>query len=142
MGAARSLFEQEQALYAPQRERELEQMENRLVAQGMFGASGGAEQMGEIRKAHMMQDVQRQQDALKRVQGLIDLYRGREAEDIEAASALAAQPIKLAELGRGIGSGLEGVVRTGMGTTSAAMSALGATQTMASKENLWKSIFS
>ena len=139
--ASKALTDRERALYAEDEQRALEGVEKRLVAQGMFGSSGGAAQMGDARKALHMKNLQREQDNFKRVQALIGTYRGREIGDIEAASQIAAQPIKLAELGRGIGSGLTGVISTGMSNTSTALTNLGDTQAAGSKSRFWQGIF-
>jgi hypothetical protein len=137
-GSAQALYAKEQELYAPEQERQRLAAEKRLVSQGMFGSSGGGAQMQALLDAQGQQDLARQNSAYARSQAMIDLYRGREIGDIEAASQIAAQPIKLAELGRGIGSGLTGVINTGLSNTSTALTNLGDTQ--AAKGSFWKSI--
>ena len=94
--AAEKYYQMQKQLYAP------EQAEERLVAQGMFGSTGGAEQMRKLREAQQMQDMQTRAAAQDRVQQLIDTYRGRQATALGTAADIGQLPAKYAELAQGI----------------------------------------
>jgi len=122
------IYEQQRELFAPQQEEERLALENRLLAQGMLGATGGQQRMGALLESQQMQDLARQGQALTQAQQLVDLYRGREAEDIGLATELGKLPLDYASIGRGIGGGLSNVAGIGAGIRSTAAAGLGGAQ--------------
>lgn len=112
------LYQQQKALFAPQQEQERLDLENRLRAQGMLGATGGQQRMGTLLEAQQKQDLARQVQSMDQAQKMIDLYRAREAGDISGALQFGELPLKYAQLGRGIGSGLSGAAQYGAGLRS------------------------
>jgi len=103
--AAEKYYQMQKQLYAPEQEAERLATEERLVAQGMFGSTGGAEQMRKLREAQQMQDMQTRAAAQDRVQTLIDTYRGRQAGALGAAVDIGQLPVKYGELAQGLASG-------------------------------------
>ncbi len=122
------LYEQQKGLFAPQQQQEQLAMENRLRAQGMLGGTGGQMRMGKVLEAQQQQDLARQVQSLDQAQGLIDLYRAREAGDISQALTLGELPLRYAELGRGIGSGMSSAAQYGAGLRSTAATSLAGSQ--------------
>jgi len=102
--AGNKFYEQQKALYAPEQEKQRLGMENRLVAQGMFGSTGGGQQMNALLDAQQQQDAQNQIAGFDKAQALIDTYRGRQAADLGMVESLGLLPHKYASLGRGLGS--------------------------------------
>jgi len=100
--AAEKYYQMQKQLYAPEQAEERLATEERLVAQGMFGSTGGAEQMRKLREAQQMQDMQTRAAAQDRVQQLIDTYRGRQATALGTAADIGQLPAKYAELAQGI----------------------------------------
>ena len=103
--AAEKYYQMQKQLYAPEQQAERLAQEERLVAQGMFGSTGGAEQMRKLREAQQMQDMQTRAAAQDRVQTLIDTYRGRQAGALGAAVDIGQLPVKYGELAQGLVSG-------------------------------------
>jgi len=122
------IYQQQRELFAPQQEEERLALENRLLAQGMLGATGGQQRMGALLESQQTQDLARQGQALTQAQQLVDLYRGREAEDIGLATELGKLPLDYASIGRGIGGGLSNVAGIGAGIRSTAAAGLGGAQ--------------
>jgi len=106
MAAGQKFYEMQKALYAPEQEKDRLSQENRLLAQGMLGSTGGASRIEALRKAQSMQDLQAQYAGLDKAQGMIDTYRGRAATDLGMAETIGQLPQKYAETGRGIGTGM------------------------------------
>ena len=102
--AGRKFYEQQKAIYAPEQEKQRLSMEKRLLGQGMFGSTGGGQQMNALLDAQQQQDAQAQIAGFDKAQGLIDTYRGRQAADLGMVESLGLLPQKYAQLGRGIGS--------------------------------------
>jgi len=102
--AGKKFYEQQKAIYAPEQAKQRREMENRLVAQGMFGSTGGGQQMNALLDAQAQQDAQAQIAGFDKAQGLIDTYRGRQAADLGMVESLGLLPHKYAMLGRGLGS--------------------------------------
>jgi hypothetical protein len=119
--AQQRLYQQQQALFAPEQQRERLALENRLLAQGMLGSTGGALRSQALSEAQGTQNLQRQIAAMTQAQGLIDTYLGRETSDIGQAAGLLNIPLQYANLGRGIGGDLSSVA-----TTGAALRSIGA----------------
>jgi len=133
MAAGKKFYEMQKALYAPEQQAQSLSLENRLLAQGMLGAAGGAGQMGALQQAHGMQDLQAQYSGLEQAQGMIDAYRQRAANDITMASEIGALPLQYAQMGQQTGQGLTAAAQqgaemvSGAATTSAeALSGFGA----------------
>ena len=126
--AQKYLYEQQRALFEPQREEQRLALENRLLAQGMLGATGGQKRIAAQEEAFAMEDLARQAQAMTQAQQMIDLYRGREAEEIGLATELGKLPLEYAALGRGIGTGLSNVAGIGAGIRSSAAEGLGGAQ--------------
>ena len=104
--AQQALYQQQQALFAPEQQRDRLALENRLLAQGMLGSTGGALQSQALREAQGTQNLQRQIAAMTQAQGLIDTYLGREAGDIGTAFGFLDVPLQYGGLSRGIGGTL------------------------------------
>ncbi len=111
--AGKKFYEQQKALYAPEQEKQRLGMENRLVAQGMFGSTGGGQQMNALLDAQAQQDAQAQIAGFDKAQGLIDTYRGRGAADLGMVESLGLLPHKYAMLGRGLGSDQANIAKAG-----------------------------
>ena len=126
--AQKKLYEQQKSLFAPQQEKERLAMESRLLSQGRLGTTGGAGQFGEVIERQQMQDLARQVQSMDQAQGLIDTLRAREAGDISQALTLGELPLRYAELGRGIGSGLSSAAQYGGQLRSQAAAGLGGSQ--------------
>ena len=109
MAAGQKFYEMQKAIYAPEQEKERLAQENRLLAQGMLGSTGGASRIEALRKAQEAQDLQAQYAGLDKAQGMIDTYRGRAATDLGMAETIGQLPQKYAETGRGIGTGMSTV---------------------------------
>jgi len=109
MAAGQRFYEMQKAIYAPEQEKERLAQENRLLAQGMLGSTGGASRIEALRKAQEAQDLQAQYAGLDKAQGMIDTYRGRAATDLGMAETIGQLPQKYAETGRGIGTGLSSI---------------------------------
>jgi len=109
MAAGQKFYEMNKALYAPEQEKARLTQENRLLAQGMLGSTGGASRIEALREAQGMQDLQAQYAGLDKAQGMIDTYRGRAATDLGMAETIGQLPQKYAETGRGIGTGMSSI---------------------------------
>ena len=127
--AADKFYQMQKQLYAPEQERDRLELEERLLAQGMLGSTGGAERQRALREAQAQQDLQAQYGAIDRAQNLIDTYRGRELEGIGTFETIGALPFKYGELSRGIGSNLGSAAETSAKMKSSAASALSQSKT-------------
>lgn len=121
-------YEYQKGLFAPQEEQERLALENRLIAQGLMGASGGALQTQALHEAQAMKDLARQAESMTVGQQFLDMYRTREMEDRAEALKLGALPYEYGALGRGIGSGMSSAATAGATARSQAAAGLGATQ--------------
>jgi hypothetical protein len=110
--AADKFYQMQRQLYAPQQQKDRLELEERLLAQGMLGSTGGAERQRALREAQAQQDLQAQYGAIDKAQSLIDTYRGRELEGIGTFETIGALPFKYGELSRGIGSNLGSAAQT------------------------------
>ena len=124
----KQIYEQQRELFRPQQEEEFYAMENRLLAQGILGADAGKKRLEALHKGHQIQDLARQTQALTQAQDLIDLYRGREVEDIGLATDIGKLPLSYANLGRGIGSDMSSIADVGARIRSSAAAGLGGAQ--------------
>lgn len=122
--AGQKFYEMQKAIYAPEQERQRRELEERLLAQGMLGSTGGAEQQRALLEAQQMKDLQAQYGGLEQAQSLIDLYRGRELEGIGTFESIGALPYKYAQLSKGIGADLGSAAGTAAKMKSSAASAL------------------
>jgi hypothetical protein len=113
-------YEAERAVYAPGQAQDRLALENRLLAQGMLGSTGGAGQTQALREAQSMQDLARQSEAFGRAQDYYGLQRQRELGDIQSAIDLGRVPLEYANLGRGIGSDMGVTARQGAEMASGA----------------------
>jgi hypothetical protein len=113
-------YEAEQAVYAPGQQKERLKQENRLLAQGMLGSTGGAGQTQALMEAQKTQNLTRQAGAFDRAQSYYDNMRQREQGDINAAMDLGTLPLEYANLGRGIGGDLGASARQGAQARSGA----------------------
>lgn len=128
MAAGKKFYEMQKALYAPEQEKDRLEQENRLLAQGMLGSSGGAGRIEALRKAQAMQDLQAQYQGLDKAQSMIDTYRGRAATDLGMAETIGQMPQKYAETGRGIGTGMSSIAGTAAQLSGQAAQARGASE--------------
>jgi hypothetical protein len=120
-------YEEQKAIAAPGEEKDRLALENRLLAQGMLGSTGGASRMGELQTAQGMKDLVRRADAMSQSQQMLDLYRTRETGDIKQALGIGALPYDYATLGRGIGGGMSSAATYGAGLRSEGAKGIGAT---------------
>ena len=127
MAAGQKFYEMQKAIYAPEQEKERLAQENRLLAQGMLGSTGGASRIEALRKAQAIQDLEAQYAGLDKAQGLIDTYRGRSVTDLGTAENIGQMPQKYAETGRGIGTGMSSIAGTAAKLSGQAAQARGAT---------------
>ena len=128
MAAGQKFYEMQKALYAPEQEKDRLEQENRLLAQGMLGSTGGASRIEALRKAQAMQDLEAQYSGLDKAQGMIDTYRGRASTDLGMAETIGQMPQKYAETGRGIGTDLSSIAGTAAELSGQAAQARGASQ--------------
>ncbi len=128
MAAGKKFYEMQKALYAPEQEQARLDQENRLLAQGMLGSTGGASRIEALRKAQEMQDLEAQYAGLDKAQGMIDTYRGRAATDLGMAETIGQLPQKYAETGRGIGTGMSNIAGTAAELSGQAAQARGTSQ--------------
>jgi len=128
MAAGKKFYEMQKAIYAPEQEKDRLALENRLLAQGMLGSTGGASRIEALRKAQEMQDLEAQYAGLDKAQGYIDTYRGRSATDLGMAETIGQMPQKYAETGRGIGTGMSSIAGTAAKLSGQAAQARGASQ--------------
>ncbi len=108
----KQFYEQQKAIYAPEQEKQRLERENRLVAQGMFGSSGGQAQMNALLDAQAQQDAQAQIAAYDKAQAIQDTYRGRYASDLALAQGMGNLPGTYSQTGMGIGGNLTGIAGT------------------------------
>ncbi len=125
-------YEEQKAIAAPGEEKDRLARENRFLAQGMLGSTGGAGRMGELQTAQGMKDLVRRADAMSQSQQMLDLYRTRETGDIKQALGIGALPYDYATLGRGIGGGMSSAAQYGAGLRSQGALGIGATNA-----NMW-----
>ena len=110
--AAKTFYEQQKALYAPEQEQQRLSLENRLMAQGMLGSSGGGAQTQALLEAQAQQDAAAQAAAYDKAQGMIDKFRARQASDLAMAQGIGNLPGTYAQTGMGISQGLSGIAGT------------------------------
>ncbi len=128
MAAGKKFYEMQKAIYAPEQEQARLAQENRLLAQGMLGSSGGASRIEALRKAQEMQDLEAQYAGLDKAQSMIDTYRGRSATDLGMAETIGQMPQKYAQTGLQIGSNLGSAAESAAALSSSAAQARGASQ--------------
>ena len=92
MIAQQQLYEQQQALFAPQQERDRLSLEARLQAQGKGGSTGGAGEMGALREAQYQQDLARQYGAFDKSMNMGTTMRKWEESDIGQATNIGKLP--------------------------------------------------
>lgn len=92
MIAQQQLYEQQQALFAPQQERDRLSLEARLQAQGKGGSTGGAGEMGALREAQYQQDLARQYGAFDKSLNMGTTMRKWEESDIGQATDIGKLP--------------------------------------------------
>jgi hypothetical protein len=92
MIAQQQLYEQQQALFAPQQERDRLSLEARLQAQGKGGSTGGAGEMGALREAQYQQDLARQYGAFDKSLNMGTTMRKWEESDIGQATNIGKLP--------------------------------------------------
>ena len=126
--AQQKIYEQQKALFAPKQEEQRQALESRLLAQGMLGSTGGQKRLAALEEGFAMEDLARQAQALTQAQQMIDLYRGRETEDIGLGIKMGELPLQYAAIGRGVGTGLSGVASTGAQMRGQAAAGLGGAQ--------------
>jgi len=119
--AAQAYYDRYKQAIAPEQQQQRLGLENRLLGQGMLGSTGGASQMQALTQAQLMRDYQARMGADSQVQGLIDTYRARGAQDLAGASALGDLPYKYASLGGNQGAQLSSAAQdvAGMMTQAA-----------------------
>lgn len=99
-------YEEQRALAAPGEERERLALENRLRAQGMLGATGGALRTQALLETQARKDLMRRAEARTAAQQQQTFMRGLESGDITAATQIAGLGGDLSNIGMGIGSTL------------------------------------
>ena len=92
MVAQQQLYEQQQALFRPQQERDILSLEARLQAQGKGGSTGGAGEMRALREAQYMQDLGRQYGAFDKSMDMGTTMRKWEESDIGQATDIGKLP--------------------------------------------------
>ena len=92
MVAQQQLYEQQQALFRPQQERDILSLEARLQAQGKGGSTGGAGEMRALREAQYMQDLGRQYGAFDKSMDMGTKMRKWEESDIGQATDIGKLP--------------------------------------------------
>jgi len=127
MAAGQKFYEMQKQLYAPEQEKDRLSLENRLLGQGMLGATGGAGQMGALLQAQGQQDLQAQYAGLQQAQSMIDTYRGRQGAALQAAQGIGALTEGYGDMGAGIGRGLSVAAEAAAKIASDAAQAKGAT---------------
>jgi len=121
-------YQESKAMAEPGEARERLALENRLRAQGMLGATGGAMRSQALLESQQMKDLARRAEAQSASQAQLERVRAREAADLGTALQLGALPMDYATLGRGIGTGMSGAAATGAGLRSQAALGIGGTQ--------------
>jgi hypothetical protein len=86
-----------------QQEQERLALENRLLGQGMLGATGGALRMGELARAQSAEQRAGRAGAFTQAQDLLNQMRQREAADLAAMAGIYEGPVSLMKTGAGIG---------------------------------------
>lgn len=104
--AAQAYYDRYKQIVAPEQQQQRLGLESRLLGQGMLGSTGGAGQMQSLTQAQLMRDYQARTQADAQVQGMIDTYRTRGAQDLAGAVSLGDLPYKYAILGGGQGAQL------------------------------------
>jgi len=127
MAAGQQFYEQQRALYAPQQQQDRLALESRLVAQGMFGSTGGAGQAQALRQAQGQVDLEAQYAGFDKAQSMIDTYRARETAALGRGETIGQMPQKYAETGRGIGTDMSTIAGQAGKMTSSAAQARAAT---------------
>ena len=92
MIAQQQLYEQQQALFAPEQERQRLSQEARLLAQGRLGTTGGAGQMQALLEAQGMQNLQRQYGAFDKSMDMGTTMRKWEESDIAQSTDIGKLP--------------------------------------------------
>jgi hypothetical protein len=92
-----------------QQERERLSLENRLLGQGMLGATGGALRMGDLFRAQSAEQRAGRAGAFTQAQDLLTQMRQREAADLAAAAGIYEAPVGLMKTGVGIGQVMGGI---------------------------------
>ena len=92
MIAQQQLYEQQQALFAPEQERQRLSQEARLLAQGRLGTTGGAGQMQALLEAQGMQNLQRQYGAFDKSMDMGTTMREWEESDIAQSTDIGKLP--------------------------------------------------
>jgi len=92
MVAQQQLYEQQQALFRPQQERDILSLEARLQAQGKGGSTGGAGEMRALREAQYMKDLAREYGAFDRSMDMGTTMRKWEESDIGQATDIGKLP--------------------------------------------------
>lgn len=85
-------------------------LENRLLAQGMLGSTGGAQTFGELIKAQEASQRQARAEAIGQSQSYYDTLRQQQLQDIAAASAIYESPQTLFATGAGVGANIGGIL--------------------------------
>jgi len=81
-------------------------LENRLLAQGMLGSTGGALRSRALGEAQQTSQRQARGEAFSQAQNMLDLMRSREAGDIASAYNIYAAPTALMQTGVGVGQNM------------------------------------
>lgn len=126
----KKLFEQQQKLFMPAREKERLSREARLLQQGKRFSTGGIDEIESAETSYGMQDLARQIAAFDQGQGMLSNLRAAEGQDMQKALLLGELPMQYANLSKGI-SGVTspaamfageqaGKAATGLGGTQAA----------------------
>ena len=131
MSAAANYLAMQRQLMAPKQAEDRLALEERLLAQGMLGSTGGANRQQALAEAQAQQDLQAQYGAIDKAQSMIDTYRARQAEGLGTFESIGELPFKYAQLSRGIGSDLGSAAET-----SAKMKSNAAQAMAQSKANL------
>lgn len=128
MGAASQYAEQMKGLYRPQQEADRLGLENRLLAQGMLGSTGGGARTGALLGAQQQKDLAVEANAVQQAQQMIDLLRGRESADFAQAVGIGSMPMEYGKYGQGLGSGMSNAALGAAGLQSDAATGLAGTQ--------------
>jgi hypothetical protein len=153
--SGKKFYDMQKAVYAPEQEKARLSQEARLLSQGKLGSTGGAGQIEALRKAQEQVDLQAQLGATDKAQALIDTYRsrgagelntsgmfrgraaeeqalidtmrGRRAGDLGMVESLGQLPMKYAQVGQQIGTGMSGIAEAAANMQSGAAKQLAGT---------------
>jgi len=132
------IYEEQQALLQPQQAQARAQLDEQLMARGMFGSTGGALQRGGLETSIGQQNQQALANALTQSQGILDAERARQASDMSNALTMAGQQNEMMAQGADYGKYQPPRdIVSGLSLTSSNIGAQQATRDYGMKKNIW-----